>query len=151
AGAIHLVDESQTRHMVLVGLAPDGFRLGLHATHGAIHHACAIQDAHGTLDFDGEVNVSGGVDDVDPVLGTASVHALPETGDGGRGDGDAPLLFLLHPVRGGGAIVHLAQLVAHTCIKQYALGGRGFTCIDMRRNTDIAIALNWSLASHVKS
>src|SRR5690606_24700481 len=117
----------------------------------AVHHARAIQDAHGTLHLDGEVDVARGIDDVDAVFRTASVHALPEASDGRRGDGDAPLLLLLHPVGGGGAVMHLAQLVAHTCVKQDALGGRGFSCIDMRRNTDIAIALNWSLASHVKS
>src|SRR5690606_2973210 len=39
AGAVHLVDERQTGYAVLVGLTPYGFRLGLYATHSAIHHA----------------------------------------------------------------------------------------------------------------
>src|SRR5690606_8894319 len=68
AGAVHLVHESQTRNAVLVGLTPYGFRLGLNATHGAVHHAGAVEHTHGTLDFNGEVNVSRGVDDVDAVL-----------------------------------------------------------------------------------
>src|SRR5690606_1125342 len=78
AGAVHLVDEGQAGHAILVGLAPHGFGLGLNATHRAIHHAGAIEHAHGTLDFDGEVNVSRGVDDVDAMLGVVTSHAAPK-------------------------------------------------------------------------
>src|SRR3546814_6509664 len=65
ASTVHLVDEVQTRHAVLVGLAPNGFRLGLYTTHSAIHHASTVEHTQGTLDFNSEVNVSRGVDDVD--------------------------------------------------------------------------------------
>src|SRR5690606_16445455 len=95
-GAVHLVDESQTRHVVLVGLTPDRFRLGLNATHSAVNHAGAIEHAHGTLNFDGEVNVSRGVDDVDAVLGVVTGHATPERRRCRRRNGDATLLFLFH-------------------------------------------------------
>jgi hypothetical protein len=67
--AVHLVHKGKTRHAVLVGLAPHGFRLRLHTAHGAIHHAGAVKHAHRALDFDGEVDVTRGVDDVDAVLG----------------------------------------------------------------------------------
>ncbi len=85
-GTVHLVHEGQTRHLVLVGLTPHGFRLGLHATHGAVHHAGTVQHAHGTLHLNGEVHVAGGVDDVEAVLWVGHVHALPEAGHGSRGD-----------------------------------------------------------------
>ena len=54
--------------------------------------------------FDGEVDVARRVDDVDAVV-------LPETGRGGRGDRDAALLLLRHPVHGGLAVVDFADLV----------------------------------------
>jgi hypothetical protein len=148
AGAVHLVDERQTRHLVLVGLAPDGFRLGLHAAHGAVHHAGAVEHAHGTLHLDGEVHVAGGVDDVDAVLGEGHVHALPETGGGSGRDRDAALLLLLHPVHGGSAIVHFTNLVVHTGVEKNALGRGGLAGVDVRRNTNVAIALNGGNASH---
>ena len=68
AGAVHLVDERQARHGVLVGLAPHGLGLRLHAADGAQHEHRAVEHAQRTLDFDGEVDVPGGVDDVEAVL-----------------------------------------------------------------------------------
>ena len=148
AGAVHLVDERKARHLVLVGLAPDGLRLRLHAAHGAVHHARAVKHAHRALDLDREVDVPGGVDDVDAVLGKAELHALPEAGRRSRRDRDAALLFLLHPVHRGGTIVHFTDLVVHTGVEQDALGGRGLAGVDVSRDADVAIALDGGLAGH---
>ena len=60
AGAVHLVDERKARHGVLVGLAPDGLGLRLHAADRAQHEHRAVEHAQRTLDFDGEVDVSRG-------------------------------------------------------------------------------------------
>jgi hypothetical protein len=73
--AIHLVHKGKARHAVLVCLTPHGFRLRLHTAHGAIHHASTVKHAHRALDFDGEVDVSRCVDDVDAVLG--KLPAMP--------------------------------------------------------------------------
>ncbi len=108
ADTVHLVDEGEPRHAVLHGLAPDGLRLGLHAAHRVVHHARAVEHAHGALDLDGEVHVAGRVDDVDAVLGQALVHPLPKAGRRRRSDGDAALALLLHPVHDGRAVVDLA-------------------------------------------
>ncbi|MNS70698.1 hypothetical protein D3C72_1040450 [compost metagenome] len=148
ADAVHLVDERQTRHLVLVGLAPDGFRLGLHAADRVVHHDGAVQHAHRALDFNGEVHVAGGVDDVDAVLGQRVVHALPEAGHGSRGDRDATLLFLLHPVGRCRAIVHFAELVGHARVEQDTFGGGGLAGVDVRGDTDVAVALDGGLAGH---
>ncbi len=148
AGTVHLVDEREAGHLVLVGLAPDGFRLGLHATHGAIDHAGTVQHAHGTLHLDGEVHVAGGVDDVEAVLGVGHVHALPEAGRGGGRDRDAALLLLLHPVHGRSAVVHFADLVVHTRVEQDTFSRRGLASVDVGRDTDVAVALDGSLACH---
>ncbi len=150
AGAVHLVDERQARHAVLVGLAPHGFGLGLHATHCTIDHAGTIQHAHGALHLDGEVDVPGGIDDVDAMLRQGHVHTLPEAGHGRGRDGDAPLLLLLHPVGRGRTVVHLAELVRLAGVEQDALAGRGLAGIDVRGNPDVAIAFDRSRACHVK-
>src|SRR5690606_40197569 len=148
AGTVHLVDEGQTGHTVLVGLTPHGFGLRLHATHGAIHHAGAVEHAHGAFDLDREVHVARGVDDVDAVFLILVFHAGPERGGRGRRDGDAAFLFLFHPVHGGGALVGFADLVVDTGVEQDALGRRGLASVDVRGNTDVAIALDGSFASH---
>ena len=76
------------------------------------------------------------------MLGVGHVHTLPETGRRGRRDGDAALLFLLHPVHGGSAFVNFTDLVVHAGVKQDALGGGGLTGVNVSRDTNIAIALN---------
>ncbi len=89
-----------------------------------------------------------GVDDVDAVLVELLLHALPETGGRSRGDRDATLLLLLHPVHGGRTIVHLTDLVREAGIKQYPLSGGGLTSIHVGNNTDVAITVDRSLTSH---
>jgi len=61
------------------------------------------------------------------------------------------ILLLLHPVRGRSAIVHFAQLVGHARVKQNTFGGRGLASVNVGRDTDIAVALDGSLASHGRS
>ncbi len=146
--AVHLVDESQARNAVLVGLTPHSFGLRLNTTDSAIDHAGAIEHTHRALDFDGEVDVARGVDDVDAVLLELVTHALPETGRGSRGDGDAALLLLLHPVHGGRAIVHFTDLVVDAGVEQDAFGGRGLAGVDVRRDTDVAVTLDGGSAGH---
>src|SRR5690606_40210080 len=65
---VHLVDVDDTRYAVLVGLTPDGLGLRLDAGSTAEHDDSAVEHAQRTLHFDGEVNVTGGVDDVHPVV-----------------------------------------------------------------------------------
>src|SRR5690606_12397633 len=147
-GAVHLVDEGQPRHAVLVGLAPDGLRLGLHAADGAQHEHRAVEHAQRALDLDGEVDVPRGVDDVEPVLRQGLVHAPPERGGGRRLDGDAALLLLLHPVHRRRTVVGLAQLVVDAGVEQDALGGGGLAGIDVGRDAEVAVTLEGSGASH---
>ena len=103
--------------------------------HGAVEHA------QRTLDLDGEVDVAGGVDDVQAL-------AVPERGGRGRGDGDAALLLLLHPVHRRGTFVHFADLVALAGVIEDALGRRGLAGVDMRHDTEVAVVLDGMLAGH---
>jgi hypothetical protein len=44
--------------------------------------------------------------------------------------------------------MHLAHFVTFAGVKQYALGGGGFTSIDVSGDTDVTVALNGGLACH---
>ena len=131
AGDIHLVDVGQAGHVILARLPPHGFALGLHAALCAEYGHRAVEHAQRALDLDREVHVAGRVDQIDLI-------AAPFAGRGRRGDRNAALLFLLHPVHRRHAFVHLAQAVRATGVVQNSLGRRCFTGIDMRHNADIA-------------
>ena len=131
ACAVHLVDERDTRDVVLVHLPPDRLGLGLHAADRAEQRDRAVEHAQRTLHLDGEVDVAGGVDDVDAV-------ALPLRGRRRRGDGDATLLLLLHPVHRGAALMDLADPVRLAGVVQDALGRRGLARVDVRRDPDVS-------------
>src|SRR5690606_5130606 len=91
ADTVHLVDERDTRNAVAIRLTPDRLGLGLHATHGTENRDRAVEHAEAPLDLDGEVDVPGGVDEVDTILLT---RALPERRRRRRRDGDPALLLL---------------------------------------------------------
>src|SRR5581483_4373120 len=157
AGAVHLVDEGDARDLVFGGLAPDGLRLGLDAGDAAEDGDGAIEDAHGALDFGGEIDVAGGVNNINPVRNVPKrlvklVFALlggllgPVTGDGGRSNGDAALALLLHPVRHGVAVIDVANLVDEARVKENALGGRRLHVVNVRGDADIPLVLHGVLA-----
>ena len=141
ADAIHLVDEGDARHAVLVGLPPDGFRLRLDAADGAEHGDGAIEDAQRAFHLDREVDVARGIDDVDAVV-------APIAGGRRRRDGDAAFLLLDHPVHGGGALMHLTDLIVDAGVVENALGRRRLTGIDVRHDADIASPFERYFASH---
>src|SRR5699024_3261674 len=113
---VHLVAEDHARNMILFSLTPDGFRLRLYTGVGVEQCNSTVENAQRTLDFDGEVDVAGRVDDVE-AAGLA-VTALPE-GRGGSGrDSNSAFLLLLHPVHGRRAIVRFADLVVLARVEQ---------------------------------
>src|SRR6185369_2021373 len=141
AGAVELVDEAHPRHAVLVGLAPHGLRLRLYAGNAVERCNRAVEHAQRTLDFDREVDVAGGVDDVQAVV-------VPEAGRRGRRDRDAALLLLLHPVHRGGAVMDFADLVGLAGVVEDALGRRRLAGVDVRHDAEVAIALERMAAGH---
>ena len=141
ADAVHLVDEAEARYAVLVGLTPHRLGLGLDAGHRVEHRDGAIEDPERPLDFGREIDVAGRVDDVDAVI-------APEAGGRGGRDGDAALLFLLHPVHDRRALVHFAELVGDPRVEEDALGGRGLTGIDVGHDADVPRAIEGDLPWH---
>ena len=135
---VHLVDEAQAGNVVPVGLSPDGLGLRLDAF-------LSVEDGHRTVehsqrpfDFDGEVDVAGGVDQVDLVF---RVVEGPRAGGGRRLDRDATFLFLLEEVHGCRAFMHFADLVIHAGVEQDPLRDGGLTGIDVGADADIADAV----------
>ena len=131
AHLVHLVDEADTRDVVLVGLTPHGLGLGLNALLAVEHGDGAVEDAQRALNLNGEVNVTGGVDDVDLVT-------VPERGDGGGRNRDAAFLFLFHPVGRRGAIVRLADLVVDARVEQDAFRHGRLAGIDVSHDANVA-------------
>jgi hypothetical protein len=68
ADLVHLVDEDHPRNLVAVGLTPHGFGLRLDTGVGVEERDGAVEHGQRALDLDGEVDVAGGVDDVEAVL-----------------------------------------------------------------------------------
>ena len=135
ARAVHLVDVTDTGHVVLVGLTPYGLRLGLHAAYGAEGGDRTVEHAQRTLHLDREIDVSRGVDQVDLIL---VILVMPESGRRSRGDRDTALLLLDHPVHRSAALVHLADLVGLTRVEKDSFGRSGLTGIDVSHDTDVA-------------
>jgi hypothetical protein len=116
-------------------------RLRLDARDRVEHGDRAVEHAQRALDFSGEVDVTRRVDDVDPAV-------APEAGRGGRRDGNAALLFLLHPVHDSGALVDLADLVRNPGVEEDPLGGGRLAGIDVGHDADVARSIERCLARH---
>ena len=154
ARPVHLVDEREARHLVLVRLTPDRLGLRLNARDRAEDRDRAVQNTHRPLDLDREVNVTGRIDDVDTVRRDARaglggvVFRAPETGGRCRRDRDAALLLLLHPVHRRRAFMHFADLVVAARVEQDALRHRRLARIDMRCDADISGILDRIISCH---
>src|SRR5688572_4334798 len=76
---------------MLVSLTPRRFRLRLDTDRRFEQRDRTADDPQRALHFHQEVDVAGGIDDVDEVI-------VPETGGSRRADGAAPLLVLIRQV-----------------------------------------------------
>ena len=131
ADAVHLIDEGNTGNMVLVGLTPDGFGLGLDPADRTENRHRAVKHLQRALHLDSEVDMTGSVDDIDAVV-------FPETGGRRGGDGNAALLLLLHPVHGGGAVMDFTDFMRNTGIVKNTLGRRRFAGVNVRHDADVS-------------
>ena len=84
--AIEFVDESESRHVVTVGLSPNGFALSFDAFSSAEHNDRTIEHSQTTFDFGGEVNVAGRIEQV-------YADVLPVKRHASRIDRDPTVLF----------------------------------------------------------
>ncbi len=132
---VHLVDEADPGDVVLVGLPPDGLALGLDPLDRREDDDGAVEHAERALDLGREVDVPGGVDDVD--RDRVVVAVLPLAGDGGGDDGDASLAFFLQVVGRGAPLVDVAHPVDLAGVIEDALGGRRLAGVDVGDDPDV--------------
>mmetsp|Transcript_67250 Transcript_67250/g.146582 ORF Transcript_67250/g.146582 Transcript_67250/m.146582 type:complete len:536 (+) Transcript_67250:681-2288(+) len=130
--SVHFVDEAHSRHLVLVGLAPDGLTLRLDPRNTIEDCNRTVEHAQRPLHLQGEVYVSWRVDDVDAVI-------LPKARGGRTRDGDAALALLLHPVHDGLALMHLADLVRAASVVEDALCCGRLPRIDVCHDTNVPV------------
>jgi hypothetical protein len=131
-----LLTKHDARHVVLVGLAPDGLGLRLDAL-VAVEQATAPSSTRSERSTSMVKSTWPGV--------SMMLRRLPPSRSGGRGrgDGDAALLLLLHPVHGRGAVVDFADLVALAGVIEDALGRRGLAGVDVRHDADVAVVFDF--------
>src|SRR5688572_7150384 len=134
AGAIELINKTNARDAIFVRLAPNSLGLRLDSGDAIEHRHCTVKDAQTALNFHREIYVAGRVDDVNAMIDAVP---FPETSRRSRGDGDAALLLLLHPVHGRRALVHLADLVRDARVIKDTFRGGGLTGIDVGHDADI--------------
>jgi len=75
--------------------------------------------------------MAGGIDDVDPVI-------FPEAGCRRLGNRDSSLFFLLHPVHGGGPLIHFPDLVGNAGIVENPLSRRRLPGVDVGHDADVS-------------
>ena len=100
-GAVDLVDENDGADTLGEGLTEDGLGLDADTFDAIDDDEGTISDAEGGSDFRGEVDVSGGVDEVDQEVAFFGLESLNEVvadvvveGDGGGLDGDTTSDFI---------------------------------------------------------
>ncbi len=128
---IHFIDQCNPGYIVFVGLAPYGFRLGLYTCHTAEYPYSTIQNPQCPFNFNGEIHMSGGINNVNP--GT-----LPLAGGHCRSDGDSPILLILHPVHDSLSIMHFSDLVGFSGIIENPFSDRGLARINVGHNPYIS-------------
>jgi hypothetical protein len=115
----------------------------LHPGNTTEHRHRTVQHPHGAFHFGGEINVPGGIDDINAVgdagvgLEEAILFLRPIAGRGGRGDRDSPLPLLFHPIRDGIAVIHVAHPVDEPRVVKNALSGGRLPGIDVRGDPDV--------------
>ena len=98
----------------------------------------ALEYFQRAIDFNGEIHVSGSVNDIQAV-------AVPFAARGRGLDGNAAFLFLIHKDGGGRTIMHLTNFVNLAGKLEYALGSCGLARINVGENTDVSVRVRFPM------
>ena len=133
--AVELVEDEAGAEALEEGLAQRGVGLDVDALDGVDEDERRVGEARGGGDLGAEVDVAGGVDEVDPVRGGA-VAVAEEHGGGLHGDGPALLLV---------EVVHEAEAAGEPRVEEaVAAGGdevvrqRGLAMVYVREDARVA-------------
>ena len=132
--SVHFVYIGNLWNTILVRLSPHGLGLGLYAADCAECRNRPVQYSQRAFDFDGEINMSRSVYQVD-LIGVSM--EMPECGGSSGGNSDTTLLLLHHPVHCGGSFMNFADLVGLTGVEKDTFGRSGLTGINVCHDTDI--------------
>jgi hypothetical protein len=116
--------------MILIGLTPNRFGLRLDTADGAKESHGSVQNSQRTFDFDRKIHMTGSVDYIDLMI-------IPVTGGGGGSNSYASFLFLVHPIHGGGSVVHLSNPMGFASIIKDTLSRSSLTGVNMSHDADI--------------
>ena len=128
---IHFVYVRDTRNVIFVRLTPYRFGLRFNAALGAESRHGSVENSQRSFNFDGEVNVSRSIDDVNSV-------AFPETSGSGRTNRYTSFLFLYHEVHRCGSVVNFAEFMSLSRVEKNTLGRSSLTRVDVRHDTDVS-------------
>ena len=111
---IHLVDHHHPRQIVLVRITPDQLGADLNARDRIGHHQCTVDHPQRVLDLAHQVEIAGGVDDVDLVPAQLA-------GDDAHVQRDGATNLLILKIRDGAPFFHLTQSGDGTRVVQHGL------------------------------
>ena len=127
-----LLTKHDARHVVLVGLAPDGFGLRLDAWSPS-----STPTAPSSTRSERSTSM---VKSTWPGVSMMLMRwSFQNAGRRGGRDRDAALLLLLHPVHGRGAVMDFADLVGLAGVIEDALGRRRLAGVDVGHDADVAV------------
>ena len=143
---VHLVGKDDSRNIEVVSLTPNSFGLWFNTGLSVQNRYGTIKDTQRTFNFDSEVNVTWGVDDVDTVV-------FPNGRSGSGRDRDTTFLFFIHPVHLGSTIMGFTNLVNLTSVVKNPFSGRGLTSIDVGHDPNVTGLFKrvFTFVSHLKS
>ena len=139
ADAVHLVDERDLRHFILLGLTPNLFGLGLNAADRAVKSDRAVENAQRALHFGRKVNVSGSIDERESVV-------TPRNARSGGLNRNAALLLLNHKVHRSGAVMYFAELIVLARIVKNTFGRRRLAAVDVGHDAEVTHSLERDVA-----
>jgi hypothetical protein len=110
---------------------PYGFALRFHAAHCAKYHHNTVQHPEGPFHFQGKINVSRCIDNIDLVV-------FPGSGNGRGGNGNAPFLFLFHKIHYSLPVMDFSHFMGNAGKEENTFRGGGFTRIDMGHDSHVS-------------
>ena len=145
--SIDLVDHEDWSDLLSESLSEDS--LGLHGSTLDVidDNECTISDSEGGSDFSGEVNVTGGIDEIDEIsdfLSFLEDVGLEVHGDTGGLDGDTSFLFILSCV--GGSHVSSGFTGDNTGFGDEGISKSGLSVVNVCNNRHVSDLLGLVLA-----
>ena len=131
-GQIDLVDDGDDFEVVMEREVGVGEGLGFHALGGIDHQEGAFAGLQAARDFVGEIDVAGGIDQVE-LVHLAVVGAVVEA-DGVGFDGDAALALQVHGVED---LLHHFALGERAGDFEQTVGQGAFAVVDVRNDREI--------------